>query len=169
MQCQCRMFTSDDGQWTMDDVQTNRQWPTQKIYRPWRDHFKIKHQCKKDIFYPEYIKNAPHCIPRWHWILHIDSACCRTSVVMQMAWWIHDNWWPSVQSGYTRWHSSTLEDLRDGALIQPETSFAVLLGISHYKAGDGVEVYSLVRADQKWAHGHFTGELIFIEVLLKAT
>lgn len=65
-----------------------------------------------------------------------------------------------IQSGATRWHSAQREDKGDGVRVQPETRFSVSLDLSHYKAGDRVAIYSLVRVDQKWVHGHFSGDSI---------
>jgi hypothetical protein len=56
-----------------------------------------------------------------------------------------------VQSGRTRWHSSSQQQGSDD-IIQPERTFSVTLDLSRYKVGDLVAVYAIGRVDQQWVH-----------------
>lgn len=61
-----------------------------------------------------------------------------------------------VQSGVTRWDSSGrkgADDPSSMANIGTETTFSVSLDLRHYKVGDVIAIYSLVRTDQGWLLG----------------
>lgn len=66
-----------------------------------------------------------------------------------------------VQGVLTRWHPmsylssnsddrNTAEGSNGGGMIPNETTFSVLLDLSHYKVGDIIAIYSLARTDQGW-------------------